>query len=88
MRERLRHTLAARLLSTITHACRDTLPRGAAQRLHVDAAGYMMAKRNWFNGLCMRSVYDERLDGRLDAINGFRNDGFEMAISLRRVARG
>ncbi len=37
----------------------------------LDAAGYTMVKKNWFNGLAMPAIVVKRLDGALDVVRQF-----------------
>jgi carboxynorspermidine decarboxylase len=52
----------------------------------LDSASYTMVKLNWFNGLRMPSIYVERTDGRVDAINEFGFEDFKRAMSRPRPA--
>ncbi|MCW5575824.1 MAG: carboxynorspermidine decarboxylase [Burkholderiales bacterium] len=44
----------------------------------IDAAGYTMVKKNWFNGLRMPAIAVRRLDGRVERVREF---GFEDYLS-------
>lgn len=44
----------------------------------VDAAGYTMVKKNWFNGLKMPSIVVKQLDGTVEVVREF---GFEDYLS-------
>lgn len=47
----------------------------------LDAAGYTMVKKNWFNGLQMPSIVIERLNGTIDIIRQFNYSDFVKSLS-------
>lgn len=47
----------------------------------LDAAGYTMVKKNWFNGLKMPSIAVKRLNGRIDVVRKFGYRDFVGSLS-------
>lgn len=47
----------------------------------MDAAGYTMVKKNWFNGLQMPAIVVKRLDGTLECVRSFSYEDFRTALS-------
>lgn len=47
----------------------------------VDAAGYTMVKKNWFNGVKMPSIAVRQLDGTVEVIKEFTFDDFAASLS-------
>ena len=47
----------------------------------IDAAGYTMVKKNWFNGLQMPAIVVKRLDGTLECVRSFSYEDFRTALS-------
>lgn len=47
----------------------------------LDAAGYTMVKKNWFNGVQMPSIVVKRLDGRVDVARVFDYDDYVSSLS-------
>ncbi|WP_304641583.1 carboxynorspermidine decarboxylase [Pseudomonas sp.] len=47
----------------------------------VDAAGYTMVKKNWFNGVKMPSIAVRELDGRVELVREFGFDDFVNGLS-------
>ncbi|GAB2597925.1 carboxynorspermidine decarboxylase [Nitrincola alkalisediminis] len=57
-------------------------PLKAGDRLSfIDAAGYTMVKKNWFNGVQMPSIAVRQLDGRVELIREFTFDDFVQNLS-------
>jgi len=47
----------------------------------IDAAGYTMVKKNWFNGVKMPSIAVRQLDGSIEVVREFGYDDFESGLS-------
>ncbi|SDU26752.1 carboxynorspermidine decarboxylase [Halopseudomonas salegens] len=47
----------------------------------IDAAGYTMVKKNWFNGVQMPSIAVKRLDGEVELVREFGFDDFVGSLS-------
>ncbi len=47
----------------------------------IDAAGYTMVKKNWFNGVKMPSIAVRQLDGAVELIKEFGYEDFESGLS-------
>ncbi len=47
----------------------------------LDAGGYTMVKKNWFNGLKMPSIVVKRLGGKIDLVRRFTYKDFESSLS-------
>ena len=47
----------------------------------IDAAGYTMVKKNWFNGVKMPSIAVRQLDGQVELVREFGFDDFVSALS-------
>lgn len=47
----------------------------------LDAAGYTMVKKNWFNGVKMPSIAVRQLDGSIELVREFGYDDFESGLS-------
>lgn len=47
----------------------------------IDAGGYTMVKKNWFNGLKMPSIVIKRLNGDIDIVKIFTYDDFKNSLS-------
>ena len=47
----------------------------------IDAAGYTMVKKNWFNGLTMPSIAVKRLNGKIDLVRQFNYKDFVSSLS-------
>jgi carboxynorspermidine decarboxylase len=47
----------------------------------IDAAGYTMVKKNWFNGLKMPSIVVKQLDGSVDVVREFGFDDYLSSLS-------
>lgn len=47
----------------------------------IDAAGYTMVKKNWFNGLQQPSIVVKRLDGKLELVREFSYEDFKGSLS-------
>jgi carboxynorspermidine decarboxylase len=47
----------------------------------IDAAGYTMVKKNWFNGVKMPSIAVRELDGRVELVREFGFDDFVNGLS-------
>ncbi len=47
----------------------------------LDAAGYTMVKKNWFNGVAMPSIVVRRLDGRMDQVRKFTYEDYLNSLS-------
>jgi carboxynorspermidine decarboxylase len=57
-------------------------PLAVGDRLSfIDAAGYTMVKKNWFNGLKMPSIVVKQLDGRLELVREFHFDDYLASLS-------
>lgn len=63
-----------------TYDFRSRLKVGSIVRF-MDAAGYTMVKKNWFNGLKMPSIAVRRLDGKIDVVRRFTYKDFEASLS-------
>ena len=59
----------------------DQLPVVGDRLSLLDAAGYTMVKKNWFNGLKMPSIVIRRNNGRLDLIREFSFDDYVQSLS-------
>ena len=78
---------ASCLAGDVFGTARFAEPLQVGDRLRfLDSGGYTMVRLNWFNGLRMPSVYYQRLDGRLDAINEFGYGDFMRAMSLMKAS--
>jgi carboxynorspermidine decarboxylase len=58
----------------------DKLKIGSTVRF-VDAAGYTMVKKNWFNGLKMPFIVVKRLDGKMEIMKKFLYNDFLKDLS-------
>lgn len=47
----------------------------------IDAAGYTMVKKNWFNGVKMPSIAVRQLNGEIELVREFGYDDFESGLS-------
>ncbi|WP_093397751.1 carboxynorspermidine decarboxylase [Halopseudomonas xinjiangensis] len=47
----------------------------------IDAAGYTMVKKNWFNGVKMPSIAVRQLDGQVELVRQFNFDDFVNSLS-------
>ena len=47
----------------------------------IDAAGYTMVKKNWFNGLKMPSIVVKQLDGSVEVVREFNFDDYLSSLS-------
>ena len=47
----------------------------------IDAAGYTMVKKNWFNGVKMPSIAVRQLNGEVELVREFGYDDFESGLS-------
>ena len=47
----------------------------------IDAAGYTMVKKNWFNGVKMPSIAVRQLDGEVELVREFEFEDFVSALS-------
>lgn len=47
----------------------------------IDAAGYTMVKKNWFNGVKMPSIAVRQLDGKVELVREFGFDDFVQGLS-------
>lgn len=47
----------------------------------IDAAGYTMVKKNWFNGLKMPSIAVRQLDGSIELVREFGYDDYQSSLS-------
>lgn len=47
----------------------------------IDAAGYTMVKKNWFNGVQMPSIVVRQLDGNIEVVREFSFDDFVNGLS-------
>ena len=47
----------------------------------IDAAGYTMVKKNWFNGVKMPSIAVRQLDGQIELVKEFTFDDFVNSLS-------
>ena len=47
----------------------------------IDAAGYTMVKKNWFNGLKMPSIVVKQLDGNVEVVREFNFDDYLSSLS-------
>src|SRR5690606_21845078 len=47
----------------------------------IDAAGYTMVKKNWFNGLKMPSIAVRQLDGSIELVREFGYDDYLSSLS-------
>jgi carboxynorspermidine decarboxylase len=47
----------------------------------IDAAGYTMVKKNWFNGLKMPSIAVRQLDGSVEVVREFGFDDYLSSLS-------
>lgn len=47
----------------------------------IDAAGYTMVKKNWFNGLKMPSIVVKQLDGSVEVVREFTFDDYLSSLS-------
>jgi carboxynorspermidine decarboxylase len=47
----------------------------------IDAAGYTMVKKNWFNGLKMPSIVVKQLDGSVEVVRQFEFDDYLSSLS-------
>ena len=47
----------------------------------IDAAGYTMVKKNWFNGLKMPSIVVKQLDGSVEVVREFGFDDYLSSLS-------
>lgn len=47
----------------------------------IDAAGYTMVKKNWFNGLKMPAIAVRELDGRIERVREFGFDDYVASLS-------
>ena len=57
-------------------------PLAVGDRLSfIDAAGYTMVKKNWFNGLKMPSIVVKQLDGSLELVREFAFDDYLSSLS-------
>lgn len=57
-------------------------PLQIGDRLSIlDAAGYTMVKKNWFNGVKMPSIVVRQLDGSLETVKEFSFDDFAASLS-------
>lgn len=57
-------------------------PLAVGDRLSfVDAAGYTMVKKNWFNGLKMPAIAVRHLDGRIERVREFGYDDYVASLS-------
>jgi carboxynorspermidine decarboxylase len=57
-------------------------PLQVGDRISVlDAAGYTMVKKNWFNGVNMPSIVVQRLDGREELVKSFGYDDYIGSLS-------
>ena len=57
-------------------------PLNVGDRLSfIDAAGYTMVKKNWFNGLKMPAIAVRQLDGRIELVREFGFDDYLSSLS-------
>lgn len=57
-------------------------PLAVGDRLSfIDAAGYTMVKKNWFNGLKMPAIAVRQLDGRIEMVREFGFDDYLSSLS-------
>lgn len=57
-------------------------PLNVGDRLSfIDAAGYTMVKKNWFNGLKMPAIAVRQLDGRIEPVREFGFDDYLSSLS-------
>ena len=47
----------------------------------IDAAGYTMVKKNWFNGLKMPSIVVKQLDGSVEVVRNFEFEDYLSSLS-------
>ncbi|MBA4726961.1 MAG: carboxynorspermidine decarboxylase, partial [Pseudomonas sp.] len=47
----------------------------------IDAAGYTMVKKNWFNGLKMPSIVVKQLDGSVEVVREFDFNDYLSSLS-------
>jgi carboxynorspermidine decarboxylase len=63
-----------------TYKIKEKLSIGSIIRF-VDAAGYTMVKKNWFNGLKMPSIVVKKLDNKIKIIKKFSYNDFVKSLS-------
>lgn len=59
----------------------DKEPQIGDRLSFIDAAGYTMVKKNWFNGVQMPSIAVRQLDGSVEVVREFSFDDFVNGLS-------